>query len=148
MADAPNNTTLEKHVGFTGTRQGMTEAQAARVARMMASLRGWLHHGDCLGSDAKAHELARGAGMKIAIHPPDKSDLRAFCEGDEVHSPKGYLVRDRDIVDASVGLIATPVGFTEEQRSGTWATIRYAGRVGKPCVIVWPDGTTENRHAR
>jgi hypothetical protein len=33
-------------------------------------------------------------------------------------------------------LIATPESLTEELRSGTWATIRYARKIKKPCLIL------------
>lgn len=59
---------------------------------------------------------------------------------------KKPLDRNRDIVEAAEVLIACPDG-PERQRSGTWATIRHALRVGKPVVIVWPDGRVERRPA-
>jgi hypothetical protein len=39
-------------------------------------------------------------------------------------------------------MIATPKGFTEEARGGTWFTIRYARSKNKPLIIVYPDGST------
>jgi hypothetical protein len=41
---------------------------------------------------------------------------------------------------AAAMLAACPKG-PEERRSGTWATVRYARKTGKPVVIFWPDGT-------
>jgi hypothetical protein len=39
--------------------------------------------------------------------------------------------------------LACPRGYTEELRSGTWATIRYARKTGVPYVIIFPDRTVE-----
>lgn len=126
-------------LGFTGTRQGMTVAQERQV-------RDWivgeleLHHGDCVGSDAEAHRAAIDLGLRVVVHPPYDDKLRAFCSGaDEVREPLPYLVRNRNIVDETDILIATPEG-PEKLRSGTWATIRHAQRQGKPQFIVMPDG--------
>lgn len=100
-----------------------------------------LRHGDCVGADADMHLIARERGQQVVIHPPLDPKLRAFCYGDFVYPPRDYLQRDRDIVDASSILFATPAEYVERQRSGTWYSIRYAKSVGKPVVIVWPDGT-------
>ncbi len=51
------------------------------------------------------------------------------------------MVRDKDIVNPAERMIAAPAGTTEELRSGTWATIRYARKKKVPLSIVWPDGT-------
>jgi hypothetical protein len=37
-------------------------------------------------------------------------------------------------------VIACPFERTEQQRSGTWATVRMARKAGKPLVIVYPQG--------
>ena len=126
-----------RHVGFTGTRQGMTSAQAEVVATLLKA--GVLHHGDCVGADAQAHAIARENGLGVVIHPPTSTSLRAFCKGDLSWPLKPYLQRNRDIVDSTQELVATPAG-PEEQRSGTWSTIRYARKRGKPVTVVYPDG--------
>lgn len=137
---------FERHVGFTGTRAGMTPVQIERVAALLRSMKGhgWLHHGDCVGSDAEAHDLAVKCGLKTAIHPPLVAQARAFRAGDVIHPPLDYLVRNRMIVNATRGLLATPGGMREEQRSGTWSAIRYARMMRKPRVIVYPDGKVVN----
>lgn len=134
----------ERHVGFTGTRNGgMTTAQAVGVAVRFRDF-GWLHHGDCVGADRHANILARASGLKIETHPPDNPVFRAFCDADTANDLKPYLVRNRDIVDATERLIAAPGEMTEQQRSGTWQTVRYARRVGKPVTIVFPDGSVRD----
>lgn len=115
-------------VGFTGTQQGMTDAQKAQVDLLLAELGHdavELHHGDCVGADEEAHDLADNHAFDIVIHPPDSDSKRAFCTGGEIREPKPYLQRNRNIVDETTVLIACPNGG-ERMRSGTWATIRYA----------------------
>lgn len=51
---------------------------------------------------------------------------------------KPPLIRNRDIVNAGELLIATPKLDVEEQRSGTWAAIRYARKIGKPIILIYP----------
>jgi hypothetical protein len=132
-------------IGFTGTQHGMTPAQRLTVAGFFGNRKGSeFHHGDCIGADAEAHDIAIEAGCRIVIHPPDISDKRAFCavrEGlDFAYQPKPYLVRNHDIVDLVDEMLAAP-GETEEQlRSGTWATVRYARKSGKKLFTVFPDG--------
>ena len=132
---------------FTGTRRGMTPAQREAFAGLLARLEiAELTHGDCLGADAEAHALAREAAIPIRIRPCDIVAMRAFCEGGEVVAPaKKPLARNRDIVDDGELLIATPGMMREQQRSGVWATIRYALRLGRPVYVIWPDGRVEPR---
>ena len=132
-------------VGFTGTQKGMTSLQRRGVAQLLSTLKpSAFHHGDCEGADEEAHVLADAEMIPIIIHPPTNSTKRAFChEHDNVSSVEvleefGYLVRNRHIVDDSDVLIATPRTMFEEQRSGTWATIRYARKCRKIVYIIWP----------
>lgn len=135
-------------VGFTGTQVGMTGDQSATVMRYLTSEGiGEIHHGDCIGADAQAHEISRLCKMRVVTHPPDNPSKRAWCEGDASYSPKPYLARNRDIVNNTDYLIATPRGTAEEVRSGTWATVRYALKAHKLVVIIWPNGQLEEwRH--
>lgn len=133
-------------IGFTGTRKGMTENQAAGVTRAVMDLAFRygeelmeFHHGDCMGADAQINAvLKRGFpfGIKRVSHPPANSSLRAFCEVHEAREPKEYLARNRDIVTETDCLIAAP----GEGSRGTWYTVRYAEKVGKPVTVVRPDG--------
>lgn len=115
-------------VGFTGTRQGMTDEQKAALDRLFSELEHdavEFHHGDCIGADEEAHELAENYDFTIEIHPPDDDSKRAFCYTLVIHEPKPYLERNRHIVDATEVLVACPNG-QEQLRSGTWSTVRYA----------------------
>ena len=137
---------MKKHVGFSGTRMGMTVDQAVTVEGLLTDNldTGSAHHGDCIGADADFHRLIRSKGLYVIGHPPLNNGLRAFCDFDECREPKPYLERDRDIIDESDWAIFTPGTFREILRSGTWATIRYARKKNMNGFIVWPDGTTSD----
>lgn len=129
------------HVGFTGTQRGMTLNQwGALWGLLTARAPGDFHEGDCIGADRQAAYGARLAGFRIIGHPPTNSSKRANFAADEWREPAPYMVRNHNIVDASQEMIATPGEFEEQLRSGTWATVRYARRVGKPVHVILPDG--------
>lgn len=130
--------------GFTGTRTGMTEAQLAWLATTLE--RGApVHHGGCVGADAQMHHHALAVGSEVTVHPPINPKLRMPDDPRALWLPaKDYLARDRDIVDSTDLLLATPDG-PPRPRSGTWYTIDYATRTGKPVIICYPDGTVEHR---
>lgn len=129
--------------GFTGTQLGMTEAQKASVKTLFIGVHE-VHLGDCIGADKDAHHIACIVGAKTIGHVPDIKNKRAYCIYDEERKPLPYLDRNRNIVDESDVLVATPKSRDEETRSGTWYTIRYARKQGKRIYIVFPDGTISN----
>lgn len=141
---------MSVHIGFTGTRDGMTPAQQSRAGLLLLELGATdLHHGDCCGADDHIDQIGRELGLMIHLHPPIDPTRRAWCNFQDmcmVYAPKRYLERNQDIVNAVSAMIATPKEMTETLRSGTWSTIRYCRRQGKPLYVVWPDGTvtTEN----
>jgi hypothetical protein len=135
-------------IGFTGTQTGMTAEQHASVRLLLQAYevltdgQNEFRHGDCIGADAQAHELAIENNYRVVIHPPLNESKRAFCAGAaEILAPHDYLERNHDIVEASDILIATPATREEIIRSGTWSTIRYADRHAVRTVVVFPDGT-------
>jgi len=129
-------------IGFTGTRQGMTPAQQRALRDLLAAHRGAvLHHGDCIGADAQAHDIAVELGFSVVIHPPDDARQRAFKSAPHIRTPKPYLVRNKHIVRETELLIAAPAEFIEQHRSGTWSTVRFARRLGRPVRIILPDGS-------
>ncbi len=133
------------NVGFTGTRDGMTPAQKETFKTILEELEdlSTLNHGDCVGADEQAHKIARKLGWFVTIHPPVKSEKRAFCKlenGVSALPPAPYLVRNQNIVDHSSMLVAVPKEDEEVMRSGTWATIRYARKQGKKIWIINPGG--------
>lgn len=116
-------------VGFTGTRQGVTDSQAKAVKEYLDMLLprhgNKFRHGVCNGADLQCAAIAVSIGYEEARFPA----------GDD---PLG---RDRIIVDGADFMLATPNNFKNIIRgSGTWYTIRYAARVHVPGVIIWPDG--------
>lgn len=131
-------------LGVTGTSGPTTTEQ---ISWLWQGLQGSLkhepvvslHHGDCIGVDDIAHSFAEWMHIPVVIHPPDNDKKRAFCQSEDVREPKPYLDRNHDIVDECEFLLAVPAG-PEILRSGTWATVRYARKVGRPGMICYPDG--------
>ena len=136
-------------VGFSGTRKGMTSAQQDFMRhRMMvgaeqAKIIGCVH-GGCIGSDVDFHFIALAARLRIECYPSNVADTQGYCpRADVTYEASDPVERDHIIVDQSNILMATPRGYKEELRSGTWLTIRYAMKQGKPVWVVWPDGVPE-----
>jgi hypothetical protein len=76
------------------------------------------------------------------IHLVDELDAKLAPDNyTRILPEKPYLVRNQDIVDISKVLIGAPSDFVEEQRSGTWATIRRARAAKLWTILVYPDGT-------
>jgi hypothetical protein len=132
-------------LGFTGSRHGMTQPQHRELVKWLKVVQPTeVHHGDCMGSDARFHEIVRKLlpATKIVTHPPLADVFRAFCKGDEERDPAPYLVRDEHILDESERLFATPDSEVERKRgSGTWYTIRVAVDRRTDHVIFYPNGT-------
>jgi len=135
---------LPRMIGFTGTREGMTHRQKDGVWKLLNIAATQeddlvLVHGDCVGADKEAHHLAVIEGYQHFILPCDIESARAYRKGLVVLKPQRPLVRNRQIVDSSHMLIATPGGEEEAQpRSGTWATVRYARREQVPRIVLQP----------
>jgi len=127
-------------IGFTGTKKSMTPKQKKVFTFLISGKSGEFHHGDCIGADAEAHDIIKKEDISIHIHPPEKNDHRAYKKGSaKMWEKRDYLARNKDIVEATEILIATPKG-NEVLRSGTWATIRYAKKNDKIIYIIMPDG--------
>lgn len=132
-------------VGFTGTQEGMTrfqmrsaEALLRRLARQNFKV---FAHGGCIGADIEAAKLARALGYMTVRHPgdtPAKQD-HTFLD-DDYRVVLDNLARNRVIVSEATVMIATPRQYEETLRSGTWATVRYARKQGRPLYVLQPDG--------
>ena len=94
------------------------------------------HHGDCIGADVEANDIARTFGIETCAHPPQLKRYRAYAKSDVWYAEKPYIERNHDIVDICEVLLVAPreqVGIT---RSGTWATYRFAIAIGRPTIIL------------
>lgn len=134
--------TTDMKIGFTGTRAGMTERQGVLLLDFLRRVGAGstFHHGGAIGADFEAWKLAHVIlGLESECYPSNLPSSSAKTTDDKTHTPKPPLDRNRDIVNACDVLIATPEG-DEVQRSGTWATVRYARKIDKPRAIIYPDG--------
>ncbi len=142
------------HIGFTGTRHGMTDAQRRMVDIAVCDaiggdvgLRVVAHHGDCTGADAQFHVIAEQYGAMMVGHVPDDDRYRAFCRFDDERDPLPYMKRNAVIVAEATHMIAAPYaskgGIWKGGAGGTWATIRMARHAKKPLIVVFRDGSTE-----
>jgi hypothetical protein len=141
-----------EHIGFTGTREGMTPEQKFYLCGLLSFLANnidTVHHGDCIGADKDFHNLVREFCplATIHIHPPSNPKTRAFCQGDIVHPEKPYMERNQDIIDACSLLLSTPKDIEKPSNlkgQGTWATISRAEKQGKQITIVYPLGSFDS----
>lgn len=137
----------EHHIGFTGTQEGMTLEQKNAVSDILRIVSpSHAHHGDCIGADKDFHDLCRSIRSIYVIGHPGvdkygRSPKRAHCVTDENEAELPYLERNAVIVNKSQLVIATPKGYEEELRSGTWSTIRRARRFNRTVFIIYPDGS-------
>ena len=133
-------------IGVTGTRSGMTEFQKTKVKKFIAYKAiiqdGFafdkkydpileFHHGDCVGVDVEAAEMASEFDYRIICHPPVKDDLRAFYPYDEIRPADTYFARNRNIVNAVDFLIVVPFQDERQNHGGTWYTHDYAKKINK-----------------
>lgn len=130
-------------VAFTGTRKGMTASQKTCFESVLKSAKAAIFiHGDCIGADA--HVIATKLGIVIHKRPCNLEAQRAFMAGGaQVAEPEKPLDRNKKIIDDGDILVGCPGMLEEELRSGTWAAIRYARKISKPIVLLWPDGKVD-----
>ena len=134
-------------IGFTGTRK-IGSLPVSRLHALHTLLMQRRHnspktfiHGGCYGADTYAHMLAGAMDYTIVVRPSSAqqlADMRMYhgipFTACNVRPP---LDRNRDIVDSCDFLVAMPENPEKEVlRSGTWATIRYARRIGKEVIFV------------
>lgn len=140
-------------VGFTGLRAGMSSACAVEVHRQLERIA--KHpviglHGDCVGADADFDCLCRLHGITTWSRPCTMNGevdhiFRAYTPSKKMGDPTTPLARNREIASQCHVLFGCPPTTEELQRgSGSWATIRYARKYGKPTFLFFPDGETTN----
>jgi hypothetical protein len=138
------------HIGFTGTQDGLQVSQLDSLRELMRGIRSIMgnavivHHGDCIGADVQCDAICAKLYIQRHAHPgcdrSGASPKRAWCQAEVVHEPMWYIDRNHVIVGSALTLIGCPGGYTEEVRSGTWATIRHARRLRRTVTLVYPDG--------
>lgn len=130
-------------VGFTGTKDGLTVLQLAALEQLLGSVPAGreLHHGDCVGADDAAHRIARALSWRVVVHPPLNQRRACGHLGDVRLPPADFLQRNDAIVRATGLLVACPATDVEQERSGTWSTVRRARARRRPIGLVLPDGT-------
>lgn len=138
-------------VGFTGTREGMTDAQGERVMQLLALNEFTLvHHGCCIGADEQFHKMCLLLKVPIIGHPPSDQRLMMEIKASEftfLDRPHDYIARNKIIVRDSQLILATPKqeatdGRAEPVSGGTWRTINIARGRERPLCIVYPSGRT------
>lgn len=138
-------------LGFTGTRAGLTPAQRAGLVSVLACLPAGALHGGADGADQQFDELLCAAGMctdDILILPCN-AERAGYWHGlgRKTQPLSQPLTRNRVIVQDCDHLVACPATRSEQLRSDTWATVRYARTAGREMTLIFPDGaiTEEKR---
>jgi hypothetical protein len=151
-------------LGFTGTRDGMTEAQKQAITLYLRDRHITAHYnGACHGADQDMfwlmmnYSIALNDSVVMELCPGD-TEQYAWCITTRslieektgfngtinIHKPQVYQLRNRVIVSRSDHLLAAPGSDHETLRSGTWATVRIARRQKVGRTIAWPDGRLED----
>jgi len=128
-------------VGFMGTRHGMSKKQKVELENFVKAKEfDEFHHGMCEGSDEQAHHIVEDAHKaKIIGHPPKAMKTAVSVSCDTIMDVDTFAKRNKNIVDATDYLIATP-DAKERAGSGTWKTVRYARKQGKRIYIIHKNG--------
>lgn len=129
-------------IGFMGTRHGMTDEQKTEFKKLIKAKKfKEFHHGMCAGSDEIAHHLIEENKKDVNIvgHPPTWSGSVVKLTCHTILPEDTYLKRNKEIVDSTDFLIATP-DAKERGGSGTWKTVRYARKKGKRIYIIHKNG--------
>jgi hypothetical protein len=129
-------------VGYVGVRGGLAYPQFRALARvlvdrdvpgavtgvevMIRAAEGW---GDA-DLDRVSRWMTPTPQLLVPNVPPGKDG-----------SADPLSLKNWAVVDGCNVLVACPPTAVEEAKSKTWAAIRYARRIGRPVVLVYPDGT-------
>lgn len=140
-----------KTVGFTGTRNGMTEEQRVRVRLLLRNLDpDFGLHGDCVGADNDFDELCLELGIPRHIRPCTFEKMRANCDrkrnpAEQIAEPAPPMARNRAIVADCTLLVACPPNDRRIKKgAGTWATVGFAEKAKRLHYVVLPDGSFWN----
>ena len=146
-------------IASCGTQLGMTNWQKQEFSARLAEL-GCTEfiNGGCIGADEEAFIIALADGIDLfsfypsTIRHKQNQFIQAIpnygewndlaLQGRTVkvrkYPERPALERNKEIVDKCFKLLATPKEHSMTLRSGTWATIRYAWKAKKSCLIIPP----------
>ena len=111
-------------IAFTGHRD--KTAPQSELATIIARLSpDSCIHGAALGFDTQAGQYAESVGVPVKIYPPDY----ALGKG-------APLIRNREMVDICDAVVAC---YDGRRTGGTFYTIEYAKKQGKPVHIIQPE---------
>jgi hypothetical protein len=134
-------------LGITASQSGLTSFQREELKKLIELYKpNELCHGDCIGGDSEANQLAIESGIRnYSLFPSVLTKKRAYCftgvsiplpiwewmtHTDTIRfrlaAPKPPLERNEDIVNYCDKLIACPKESRHTVRSGTWHSIRLA----------------------
>ncbi len=139
-----------EHLGFVGTRAGMTAAQLRSVRACFVDAvedgARVFHHGDCVGADEEAYWMARDFELILVAHPAVmRHEFRARTVNDERREMATPPIRNEVLIEESDLLIAAPARDSNRHKRGgvAWHAVRHARRVGKPVWLVFYNGMVE-----
>jgi hypothetical protein len=111
-----------------------------------------IHHGDCVGADEEFDNtvvttLKQDTVIRV-IHPPVDTEHQAnmaaknngFYKETIISVPQTHLKRNRNVVEATDILIATPEQESDPGWGGTWYTYNHARKHDKPTYLIQPSG--------
>jgi hypothetical protein len=138
-----NTTKRSIHLGFSGTRSGLTTLQRTRLLEVLyKSLATHAHHGGAQGADEDFHAMVRWAlpHTYVVVHPCQGVNHTYYLDDPKVTVLPGRppLKRNREMVAAVERMIICPAQDREILRSGTWATYRYAKAARRTRYILFP----------
>ena len=138
-------------LGFTGSRNGMTQSQRETFLRLLHEKSPSVFvHGDCVGADEQAHKIVEDnlPTVNVVVAPSLNATLRAWCKPRTgvLCEARASVDRNRAIAIMCDELIAVPRkrlvpdgGFIPQ--SGTQQTIEFAQDNGRPVTIINEDGS-------
>lgn len=136
-------------LGVSGTRSRPSDMQIAFLEKAISySEVIEVHHGDCVGLDNWAHNLAIKHHKLIVVHPPDVEKWRAYCTNKNatILPVKWYTNRNLDIILASDICLAFPFSREWASSRGTYNFVDVATKHKKSLIIVHADGGLERAH--
>lgn len=132
-------------LGFTGSRQGLTERQRTLLASIIEETEpSVVVHGGAKGADTEFHNICiRMTVPLIKVYPScfthawgelhESSRTKIIYMDQQPPLDRNWdIVRDRDLV------VACPNTAQETLRSGTWATVRYAQQLERTIIVIKP----------